>query len=156
MLLVTNDQIKKIKTLQGRLGIDDDTYREILFNNYNVNTCKKLNRKQAKEILDAWSKDAEKQGNWTNHKKSFQKHKYDNLGYRKGMASPKQLRMIEAIWKDVSYVQDEKARLEALDTFLSKHFGVDNIIWIESGMIQKIKHTLEKMKAQKAQKEEIK
>ena len=152
-MTITNEQKKTIHTLKNALSMDDETYRETLWLGYKVESSVKLTRRQARELIDTLKKSAVQAGRWQNNR-SFRKYKYDNLGYRDGMASPRQLRMIEALWKDVSFVQDEQARLEALEVFLSNHFGVDKIIWIEATMVGKIKKTLEQMKAQKAQKEE--
>ncbi|MGD9948648.1 MAG: phage protein GemA/Gp16 family protein [Desulfobulbus sp.] len=40
--MITNTQIKRIKTLQRVCGLDDDTYRDILRNRAGVNSCKDL------------------------------------------------------------------------------------------------------------------
>jgi hypothetical protein len=153
MRMSDNKQKAMIHQLSGKLNLDKELYREILQDRYKVNSSKDLTYRQASDFISYLKKQALDAGVWE-RKKSFQKHKYSNLGHREGMASPKQLRMIEALWKEVSYVQDETARLEALNTFLSKHFGVDKLIWVESNMVGKVKRTLEQMKVQKAQKEE--
>ena len=44
--MITNSQIIKIKTLQRRCGLDDDTYRDILRNQAGVNSCKELRSKR--------------------------------------------------------------------------------------------------------------
>jgi hypothetical protein len=40
--MITNTEIKRIKTLQRVCGLDDDTYRDILRNRAGVNSCKDL------------------------------------------------------------------------------------------------------------------
>lgn len=40
--MITNTQIKRIKTLQRVCGLDDDTYRDILRSRAGVNSCKDL------------------------------------------------------------------------------------------------------------------
>lgn len=40
--MITNAQIKKIKTLQSVCGLSDDVYRDILRNKAGVNSCKEL------------------------------------------------------------------------------------------------------------------
>lgn len=44
--MITNTQIKKIKTLQRVCGLDDDTYRDILRNKAGVSSAKELRSKR--------------------------------------------------------------------------------------------------------------
>ena len=44
--MITNAQIKKIKTLQRVCGLDDDVYKDILRNRAGVNSCKDLRSKR--------------------------------------------------------------------------------------------------------------
>ena len=44
--MITNSQIKKIKTLQRICGLDNDTYRDILRNMAGVNSCTELRSKR--------------------------------------------------------------------------------------------------------------
>lgn len=155
MYPIIETQKTRIKMLQKCLGIDNETYREMLFAGYGVNSCTALTRRQAKELIDAWEKQGKELGVWTKTKKSFNKNRYHDRPEIEGMASNAQLRKLEAMWKDVSRIKDdEQARRAAFNTFLSNHFGVDDIIWVESNMAGKIITTLEKMKAQKVQKED--
>ena len=48
---ITRAQIKSIHVALSRQGIDDDTYRLMLHNNYGVGTCKDLTRRQASDLL---------------------------------------------------------------------------------------------------------
>ena len=48
---ITPGQIKLIHVMLTRQKIDDDSYRELLEELYGVDTCKKLTRKQANELL---------------------------------------------------------------------------------------------------------
>lgn len=148
MLPISGEQKKMIHTIKAQLGMDEETYKEILWSAYKVDSSTRLSRQEARELIDMLKKSAVQAGVWTNNR-GFKKYKYDNLGKREGMASPKQLRMIESMWQDVSFVKEEKARLEALDTFLSNHFGVDKLIWVESEMVSKIVNTLKTMRTQK-------
>ena len=44
--MITNAQIKKIKTLQRICGLDNESYRDILRNQAGVNSCKELRSKR--------------------------------------------------------------------------------------------------------------
>ena len=48
---ITQGQIKLIHVMLTRQGISDEDYREMLEERYGVDTCKKLTRKQANELL---------------------------------------------------------------------------------------------------------
>lgn len=152
MLPISDEQKKMIHTLKSRLGLDEELYRETLFNSFNVDSSKKLSREQARRLIISLKESAVQAKVWKNNR-SMNKYKYDNLGKRDGMATPRQLRMLESIWKDVSYQKTEQSRLEAFNQFLSNRFGVDDIKWVESNMVSKIVNTLKAMKAQQAQKE---
>ena len=48
---ITQSQVKLIHVMLTKQGIDDDDYREMLESLYGVDTCKKLTRQQANELL---------------------------------------------------------------------------------------------------------
>lgn len=48
---ITQGQVKLIHVMLAKQGIDDDDYRAMLESLYGVDTCKKLTRKQANELL---------------------------------------------------------------------------------------------------------
>lgn len=48
---ITPAQIRAIHVALHRRGIEDDDYRQILRDGWNVDTCKRLTRRQASELL---------------------------------------------------------------------------------------------------------
>lgn len=144
-----NKQKSMIHQLRKKLGIDDDLYREMLQATYRVNSSKDLTYKQAGHLLNDLTKKGEAAGVWQRRPKSFNKYKYNNMGYRDGMASAKQLRMIEAMWADYSVFKDPQEREEALRNFISKRFEVSDIKFIDVKTASKIIKTLQVMKKQK-------
>ena len=48
---ITSAQVRSIHIALSRQGIDDATYRGILYERYGVETCKALTRRQASELL---------------------------------------------------------------------------------------------------------
>jgi hypothetical protein len=66
------------------------------------------------------------------------KERYDELGYRDGFATPAQLRMIEAMWMDVSRMPNRTAKERALQGFLKRIAGVEDMRFIEGWMVQKV------------------
>jgi len=79
-------------------------------------------------------------------KPSADKNKFEDLGYRDGMATPKQIRMMEAMWMDVSTMPNYTARERALNGFLKRIVGVENLRFVEDWMVQKVVKALEHMK----------
>ncbi len=132
----TKDQRIRIKAAQRRLGMSDADYRAALDANYGVTSCTVLSDAQANEFLS-----------FLNGKPSGgSKTKYDELADRPGMASPAQLRMIEAIWQEVSYSKDKAA---ALNSFLQKRFHISKLEWLPAWKVGKVKAALEAMRMQK-------
>jgi len=142
-----NNQKMLIHQLVHILGIARDVYKEMLLNNYNVDSSKDLSFQQAGELIKTLKKDAIAAGVWEN-KKSFQKHKYNNMADREGMASPKQLRMIEAMWADYSVMPDAESRAKALRAFLANRFGVSDVKFIDKPTASRIIYALDKMVGQ--------
>lgn len=143
-----NNQKMLIHQLASLLGIPKDVYKEMLLNSYNVDSSKDLSFEQAGELIKSLKKDAITAGLWEN-KKSFQKHKYNNLAGREDMATPKQLRMIEAMWADYSVMRDKDQRAKALRSFLNNRFGVSDMTFVDKKTASKLIFALEKMLKQK-------
>jgi hypothetical protein len=74
------------------------------------------------------------------------KERFDELGLREGMATPRQLRMIEAMWMDVSRMPTHVAREVALKHFLRRVIGVDEMRFIEAWQVQKVVRAIQGMK----------
>lgn len=145
----TKPQIKKIKTLQGKLGIADEQYR-LLLSDFWVESCTKLTEKEADEFIGKLEALALDKGVWkkysplTTHPSSLSK-KYDNLGNRPGMASPPQLRLIEVMWRNVSFTHDPHKRDLALRKFILKIAEVDDLPFLTSQGASKVITAIEYM-----------
>jgi len=139
---ITSQQIKLIHTLKGKLGLADDVYRSML-SDYHVFSSTQLTAAGADQFIYMLEKNAERAGKWTRPFK-----KYANLTGRRGMATPKQLRMIEGMWRDVSNATTGIGREAALKTFLSR-FGVTSIESIEYWQVSKVVNALQAMKGGK-------
>lgn len=133
--MASKKQIIIVHTLKNKLGWDDTTYRKFLLDNTNgfCDTCKEISDDTLAKII-AKMRDIAKNYN------------FDDLGYREGMATPKQLRMISAMWKEVSYIKDEQARLKALNRFVKKICGVDSIRFLKSVDVKKVVRAIKRMK----------
>ena len=134
-------QIKRIHALVNRMGISDEDYRARLDEEFGVRTCKKLSRDQADRFIRNMETIANRMGIDTGGRR----RKYTR---RPGMATPAQLRKIEAMWADVSHQKTAAARRKSLGAFLEKRFGVSDLAFVTHEMPSKIIHTLEAMKKQ--------
>lgn len=133
------------------LGLSEELYREMLFARYKVESCKNLSEQQAKQFLKILRDQAKDAGVFKPKKQyAFQKYKHNNLADRDDdMATPAQLRKIEAIWFEVSVQTNDESREKALNSFLKRITGVENIKFLPKYQVQKVIKALYAMKSQK-------
>lgn len=139
-------QIKRIHTIIHVLQIDDDTYRAALSERFNVASCKDLSINQAQAFikeLENISIAVERDNHYPAEK---QPERFSELDNRPGMASPQQLRKIEAMWQDVSVVSEQNARGRALRQFVQRVAGVADMRFLDSEGAGKIINALNAMK----------
>lgn len=145
----TPKQRQKIGFLRKLIGLNEDLYREMLAD-YGAASSKDLSIKSAAELLNRLKINAIKLGLYKprlNH--TFKKLKYENLGIREDMATPKQLRMVESMWFDVSVKEDETHRQAALNRFIKRITGKQRLIFLTPEDIRKVVNALKKMKEEK-------
>lgn len=140
---ITKQQIKKIHTLTHALGMGDDEYR-LLLSDYWAETSKKLTAAEADELIRKLEENAVAAGVWSQYSKRG-KMRYEHLKDRKGMASPAQLRKIDAMWRDVSYAFDHAGLERSKRKFLFRIAGITEMEDVESIHAQKIIQALQKM-----------
>ncbi|MGI6394528.1 MAG: phage protein GemA/Gp16 family protein [bacterium] len=136
--MVTKQQIKIIHTLKSRLGWDDEMYYSVL-EKYGVKTSTALSDGKAAQLIDEMNRAA---GNT-----KYKRLKYAGLKRDREMASPAQLRAIEAMWADVSKMKNERERAVALRKFIRRIVKVEEIQWLEKWMVKKIIKALVSMGA---------
>lgn len=142
----TPKQRQQIGMLRKMLCFDEDTYKDIL-GAYGVASSKDLPINDASELIDALRKNAISRGILKPTKKyAFQRFKYDNLGIRPGMATPKQLRMIEAMWYRVSRQTNDTDRAKALDVYVKKITNKDHMKFLTPLDIRKLVRALNNTK----------
>ncbi|MDD3236837.1 MAG: regulatory protein GemA [Candidatus Gastranaerophilales bacterium] len=142
----TSKQRQQIGHLRKLIGLDYDTYQEML-SIYGVESSKNLTDKNARSLIQDLKGNAIRMGVYIPTKQyAFQQFKYDNLGHREGMATPKQLRMIEAMWKDVSKKETESERQSSLKVFIKRITNKEHFKFISQEDIQKLVKALKTMK----------
>lgn len=110
---------KTIHGLARLLGLNDEAYRDMLDDRYQVRSSKDLNPQQRFQLIKE-----------LREKVHGNVQKFNDLGKRKFKASPKQLRAIEAMWAQVSRAETSADRRKALNVFCKRLTGVEVITWI--------------------------
>ncbi len=145
MAMIEPKQIKIIHVLKGALSLDDSTYRELMRSRFRKDSSKRLTYSEASDLIREMEAAAMSAGVWRR-----KEQKYDRFGNRPGFATPKQLRLIEGLWKDVSRAQNEEDRKTALRHFLVRIVGVEDLRFLEPVHVRKVINALKTMKAAKA------
>lgn len=146
-VMATNYQKSAIKSYQKLIGIDDDCYREMLLFRFGKSSCTELTTAEAQEFMDELKEKARLYGLYKPKKKSFNKYKYNNLGEREGMATPKQLRMLNASWMTNDNVREKTD--SAFESFICRIAKVEKIEWLKKTDVNKCKLAIDNIKAKK-------
>ena len=124
--MITSAQIKKIHTLKNVLHIDDELYVEMLMS-FGVQSSKKLTCSEANIFVDILEEKVAWTDKWKKRSKKYEGLK-DRVNLNKvAMATPPQLRMIEAIWREICYVDTEEFAKQSLRKFLQNKFKISDI-----------------------------
>lgn len=162
---ITAAQIKRIHTIVHILRISDDNYRAALDSRFNVTSCKDLTLMQAKSFIDELEKlalNVQVERDQAERDTAYQKteaerpKRFDNLDNRPGMATGAQLRKIEAMWADISFVPDHDARGRALRRFIHRITGVADMRFLDSQGATKVINALNAMQQQAAEPTKVK
>jgi len=140
MKTITAGQIKKIHALINALAIDDDTYRTMLFERFQVNSSKKLSFIVAGLFINELETMALAAGVW--EKRTGRKQRFNDLDGRAGMASPAQLRKVEALWAENSRVPEPQGRMKALRSFIYRVAGVSDLRFLDDDGAGKVLNAL--------------
>lgn len=149
-IMSTSKQRQTIGYLRKLLCISDDVYHEILWT-WGVDSSKELTIAQAETLLNQLKKQAIETGKYQPKAQyKGQKWKYNNYSDREdSMASPAQLRMIEALWFEVSNQTNDEARESALNKFCEKITGKARLVFITKIEVRKLIKALNTMKLAK-------
>jgi hypothetical protein len=150
-LAITTEQIKLIHVLKKRLAWDDETYRHYLHHNFDVSSSKSLSYSGAGQCIMRMSAilndtlkpvEVKESGKW-----GWGKEKFETLAGRdpEKFATPKQLRMLDAMWSDVSRAGNASARDAAFEVFLKRRFKIISIAAISQADVGRIRRVLQVM-----------
>jgi len=137
----TYAQIKKIHTLKNVLHLDDDLYFDMLMS-FGVQSSKNLTTTEAGIFLEILEEKAVLTNKWEVRNK-----KYEELTSRDAdMATPAQLRMIEAIWREVCYIDTPDFARQSLRKFIQNKFKIADIKFLTKKKAVKVIRAISAMK----------
>ncbi len=147
-------QIKAIHAVVHKLGLDDDSYREILMERYRAKSCKELDWRQAEELLETLTGEKSVAPPRSGRRPLSKGRpaggkglKYTDMDGRPGFASGSQLRLLDAMWGQVTRAEGEEAKEKALDTICNRIAGVAGLRMLKAWQVEKVVKALEGMGA---------
>ena len=114
------EQYRQIHGLVRLLGMNDEAYRDMLRDRYQVESSKQLSTQQRSSLIKSLREQVHGKVQKFNELSGRARHK----------ASPAQLRAIEAMWAQVSRAETSEDRRKALNAFCKRLTGVEVVTWI--------------------------
>lgn len=130
--MATTSQIRKIHALKNVIGLDDDLYREMLMS-FDVQSSKDLTYTEAIIFTEILEEKAVAIDRWQKQPK-----KYENLHRSDKMASDAQMRMIEGMWREICYHDNDQFAKKSLRKFLKSKFKVDDVMFLTKAKASKV------------------
>lgn len=130
--MISATQIRKIHTLKNVIGLDDDLYLDMLMS-FDVQTSKDLTYAEAVIFIEILEEKAIALNRWVRSAKKYADIKRDTK-----MATPAQLRMIEGMWRDICYFDNDKFAKKSLRKFLKTKFKTDDIFFLTKAKAIKV------------------
>lgn len=142
---VSKQQIKAIHALKNAAGIDDDTYRAMLRDFGGVESSTALTLRQAEALIDELKRKVGQEP-W----RKLKGKRHGDMDGRPGMATAKQLRLIEATWDEVSRATNQEQRAKALRAFVGRVAKVSDLRFLDRQGAGKVINALEAMTRKKS------
>lgn len=139
-MAATATQIRKIHTLVNVIGLDDDLYREMLMS-FGVQSSKKLTYTEAIILTEILEDKAVALNRWQKQPK-----KYEDLKRTEKMATQSQLRMIEGLWREICYFDNDDFAKKSLRKFLKTKFKIDDVMFLTKNKASKVIQAITGMK----------
>jgi len=138
----TPGQIKKLHALKRALGFDDATYRDVL-ERFGAASSTDLSNRAMAGCLEYLEAQAVEAGVWQARGGAPAPRN------RPGAASDAQLRLVAALWKQVSRQKSEADRKTALEAFVRRITGKPKLAWCGQRDVEKLVAALEGMGAKR-------
>ena len=100
---------------------------------FGVQSSKNLTFTEANILLEILEEKAVAQNLWVKQPK-----KYESLKRNENMASSAQLRMIESLWREIAYINNDKFSKSSLRKFLKNKFKIDDIMFLTKTKATKV------------------
>lgn len=140
--MITAFQIKQIHALKNILSLEEDQYRKMLAS-FDVYSSKSLTETEAKIFISILNDKVKVL-------KNAKLKKYDDfIGRSPIMATPLQLRKLEATWADICNSDDKKEQKESLRRYIKKQFRVDDIRFMTKNKASRVIAILEQIRIKK-------
>lgn len=139
-MAATATQIRKIHTLVNVIGLDDDLYREMLMS-FGVQSSKNLTYTEAIILTEILEDKAVALNRWQKQPK-----KYEDLKRTEKMATQSQLRMIEGLWREICYFDNDDFAKKSLRKFLKTKFKIDDVMFLTKNKASKVIQAITGMK----------
>lgn len=143
MMKSSGRQRQMIGYLRKLLKISDDLYYEMIYNGWKVNSSKDLSYNAAESLIIQLKKQATEAGVYKPQQSNY--NKYENIGYRSGMATPAQCRKINILWKFVSSLPTDELKEEALNKFIKRITGKERVNFLTQRDVSKVIKAIETM-----------
>jgi hypothetical protein len=143
---ITPRQIRKIKVLARRLGLDDGEYREMLWGVARVKSCKELTGPMIDAVIRHLQRctGAPSPQPSPSGERGLTGAPAGKPTSSPGLATARQLAAIRGMWDRVS-LAPPAGREQALRKFLFKHFRVAAVEWLDLSTASKVIEGLKKM-----------
>jgi hypothetical protein len=157
---ITNEQIRRIKTLQRQLGWDDEMYRATLKSWFDVDSAKELSYSGANQFIKqlyaclspSKAPSTRRFVDNGDGKRITGEMFFDVPSRREGVwATTAQLWKIWYLWKSVSKQTTDADRKSAFRVWLKNHFNLSDFKMIQREHVSKILYALEAMQQQSKQ-----
>ena len=131
---------RTIHALVARLRLPDEDYRAMLWDRYQSASSKDLTATQANDLvaaLHALLPAAERVAHPRPLIAAGARKRFESLGDREDMATPKQLRMLEANWVARSRAVDLAAKQAAFREWI-RNRGIERVEWIPRDQVGRL------------------
>jgi len=132
----TRKQKAIIHIAKSRLGLDEETYRAVLRNVTGKGSAAKLSVYEANRLIDYFVRCG-----FRIDSRDDRRQRFRDLADRPGMASPAQLRKIEAMWREIAYCDPSRS----LRRFLFNGWRCSDLRFLTAEQAREVIEAIKKM-----------
>ncbi len=122
--MATIQQLAQIHIARKELALTDDAYRDMLRNQFSVDSSKELTERRADVLIELF-----KAKGWK-PKPATKPRKNKNFIEIPAGPAAKQQRKVLAMWKELSTLHESGYEMDKLHTRVKKQFNVDRFEWL--------------------------